>query len=98
MNRRSAWLGGAVGAFAVWKWLRRRGVPLVNQGETPDPAEELRAKLEESRTVAVEQHETADEGETTVDAAPDPESRRRDVHEQARKRIDELKGSGPDES
>jgi hypothetical protein len=58
----------------------------------PDPAEELRAKLEESRTVADEQHETADEGETTVDAAPDPESRRRDVHEQARKRLDELRG------
>ena len=77
-----------MGAFAVLKWFRRK----PKADPTPDPAEELRAKLQESRTVAEEQHETADEGETTVDAAPDPESRRRDVHEQARKRLDELRG------
>jgi len=66
-------------------------------GNGPDPAEELRAKLEESRAVVGEREEF-EAGETTVDAAPDPESRRRDVHEQARRRIAELKGSDPDES
>ncbi len=61
------------------------------RGNGPDPAEELRAKLEESRVVVGEREEF-EAGETPVDAAPDPESRRRDVHEQARKRIDELRG------
>ncbi|MHB8642236.1 MAG: hypothetical protein ACYDA3_05060 [Gaiellaceae bacterium] len=88
MNRRSAWLGGAVGAFAVWKWFRRKPKPAIPM---PDPAEALRAKLEESRAVVGEREEF-EAGETTVDAAPDPESRRRGVHEQARRRIDELRG------
>jgi len=69
---------------------------MVNRGEQADPAAELRAKLEESRVV-VDEREAFEEGETTVDAAPDPEARRREVHEQARARIDELKESGTDE-
>ncbi len=69
---------------------------MVNHGEQADPAAELRAKLEESRVV-VDEREAFEEGETTVDAAPDPEARRREVHEQARARIDELKESGTDE-
>ena len=84
-----------MGAFAVWRWLRRR--PAQEPEPAPDPAAELRARLAESRTVAEEQREAAGELETPVDAAPDPDARRRDVHEAARARIDELKRSGPDE-
>ena len=39
----------------------------------------------------MDEREAFEEGETTVDAAPDPESRRREVHEQARARLDELR-------
>ena len=62
-----------------------------------DPrAEELRRKLEESRTVAEEQHEEAAEPETPVDEAPDPpaepsvEDRRAEVHERARAAAEEM--------
>jgi hypothetical protein len=62
----------------------------------PDPAEELRAKLAETRAAEDEQPEppTATAGEPTPDpeGSPlDPESRRRDVHLRARASIDELK-------
>ena len=80
MDRRFAWLGAAVGAAAVWRW-RRRKQEVVDE----DPAESLRARLEESRAAADE-----------VSAAPvedaDPDARRRSVHEDARARIDELRG------
>ena len=76
-----------MGAFAVWRWLRRKPAP----AEEPDPrAEELRAKLEESKAVA-DERAVFEEGETPVDEA-DPDARRRSVHEQARARIDELRG------
>jgi hypothetical protein len=68
--------------------LRRRG----REAPEPDPAEELRAKLAESRVVADDRD--VDEGaQTTVDAAPDPadpDARRRDVHARAREALDEL--------
>ena len=83
MDRRFAWLGAAVGALAVWKWLRRpRPVD-----ETQDPAESLRAKLEESRAAAEPAPESAPPA-----VAADPDVRRRSVHEDARARIDELRG------
>jgi hypothetical protein len=91
MNRRFAFLGGLVGVFAIWRWFRRKPEP----EPAGDPAAELRAKLEESREV-VDEREAFEEGETTVDAAPDPESRRRAVHEDARARLEKL--SGTDES
>ena len=88
MNRRFAFLGGLVGILAIWRWFRRR--PEAVSEPAADPAAELKAKLEESRAV-VDEREAFEEGETTVDAAPDPESRRREVHEQARARLDELR-------
>lgn len=90
MARARAWLGGAVGGFAVWRLLRRKAAqPRV---ETPDPAEELRTKLAESRSVADDRDEF-ESGETPVDEA-DPDARRRSVHEQARATLDELSGPG----
>ena len=86
MDRRFAWLGAAAGAVAVWRWRRRK--PQVVQ---TDPAESLRAKLEESRKV-VDERDSFEERETPVDEAADPEARRQSVHEDARARIDELRG------
>jgi hypothetical protein len=88
----------------VFRWLRRRR---ESEPEV-DPAAELRAKLEESRSVADERDEF-ESGETPLDQADpdasasasvapppadeaDPEARRQAVHEQARARIDELSG------
>jgi hypothetical protein len=87
----------------VFRWLRRR------RESEPDPAAELRAKLEESRAVA-DERDDFESGETPVDEADpgatppppaaaeppeppdpaDPDARRRAVHEQTRRRIDEL--------
>ena len=86
MDRRFAWLGAAVGALAVWRWRRRKAEPHVEE----DPAESLRARLEESRAV-VDERERFEEKETPVDEA-DPDERRRSVHDDARARIDELRG------
>jgi hypothetical protein len=79
VNKRFAWLGAAFGALAVWHWRRRK------KTVEEDPADALRAKLEESR-VAREDVRAA-----PVEAA-DPDARRKSVHEDARARIDELRG------
>jgi len=89
VDRRFAWLGGAVGAFAVGRWFRRR--PKRAAPEQDDPADALRARLEESRAV-VDERERFEERETPVDEAADPNERRRSVHEEARARMDELRG------
>jgi hypothetical protein len=95
VKARFAAVGGALGGLAVWRLRRRKPPPPPNQ--MPDPAAELRAKLEESKPLVAER-ESFEEAETTVDAAPDPDSRRRDVHEAAMARIKELKrGSVPNE-
>jgi hypothetical protein len=82
MDRRFAWLGAVVGALAVWRW-RRRKHAVVEE----DPAGSLRARLEESRAAA----DVASEASVAVVDA-DPDARRKSVHEDARTRIDELRG------
>jgi hypothetical protein len=91
MRARTAWLAGAAGAAsAAYRKLRR--APAAAPVSADDPrAEELRRKLEESRTVAEEQHEEAASPETPVDEA-DVESRRAAVHERARAATDEMRG------
>ena len=76
-----------MGAFGMWRWLRRKH---AHAPATPDPADELRAKLDESRAL-VDEREAFEDGETPVDEA-DLDARRRSVHDQARARIDELRG------
>ena len=78
MRRLLALLLGGLGLRAL---LRRRA-PLP---AGPSPAEDLRAKLAESRATVDAQVEDAAEPEPTVD------DRRADVHAQARRAIDELK-------
>jgi hypothetical protein len=98
VKRLAAWLSGALGGIAVYRWATRERdsrveLPVAN----PDPrAEELRAKLEESRALLDERDEF-EAGETTVDEAEptvDPDERRRRVHEQARSAVDEMRRSG----
>ena len=83
-----------MGGFAVWRWLRRE--PRSAPAPADDPADTLRAKLEESRAL-VGERDAFEEGETPVDQA-DPAARRRSVHEQARARLDELKGPETDDA
>lgn len=75
--------------FAVLKWFRRKPAAAAAPAHE-DPADALRARLEESRAL-VGERDAFEEGETPVDRA-DPEARRRSVHEQARARIDDLRG------
>ena len=107
-----------MGAFGMWHWLRRRQAPAPSTAE--DPADALRAKLDDSRARVVAREAVAagetpgaeaaarrakraesralvaareafEEGETPVDEA-DIDARRRSVHDQARARMDELRG------
>lgn len=78
MKRLLALLLGGLGLRALL--LRRRPAELG-----PSPADDLRAKLAESRATADEQVEEAAAPEPTVD------DRRADVHARARRTIDELK-------
>jgi hypothetical protein len=72
----------------MWRWLWRKQKPAPETAH--DPADTLRAKLEESRAL-VDERDAFEEGETPVDEA-DPDARRRSVHDQARARLDELRG------
>ena len=103
MRARTAWLAGAAGtAVALYRKLRR-------QAPVEDPrVEELRQRLEESRTVAEEQHEEAASPEVPVDAVTEPEpepklesgaveDRRRALHERARAAAEEMRGTDPAE-
>jgi hypothetical protein len=78
MKRFFALLLGGLGLRAL---LRKRTPAQLG----PSPAEDLRAKLAESRATVDAQAEDATEPESTVD------DRRADVHARARRAIDELK-------
>ena len=77
VRRFLTWAAGAAGGLAAYRAVTRRKAPEPVTAEV-DPANELRAKLSEARAV-----ETAPE---------EPDARRRDVHEQARAAIDEMRG------
>jgi len=89
VRRPWAW---AVGAFAVFGFLRRRREPVA---AASDPrAEELRRKLAESRTI-VEERDEFEGAELTVDLAEpapeDPEARRRVVHDAGRETVERMR-------
>ena len=85
MRRLHAWITGAAGGLAAYRFLRRRGGDAEAEPEAgPDPrAEELRAKLAEAH---------ADEAEAAPEPAPEEslDERRRRVHEEGRAAIDEM--------
>jgi hypothetical protein len=98
MRRLLAWLAGG---FAVWRLVARGRLRPAALPPAPAPdtrAEELRAKLAEAREI-VDEREADEEREVTVDRAEPapglaPESRRREVHENARAAVDEMRRSG----
>jgi hypothetical protein len=86
VGRLIALLAGGFGAFAFFRRRRRRG-------EAPEvsPAEELKAKLAESRAPEPEaEPEVEPEPEAEPVLESDLQARRREVHERARGAIDEL--------
>ena len=93
MRARTAWLAGAAGAaIAYYRNFRKAPVEPV---PVDDPrAEELRRKLEESRTI-VDERDAFEGAELTVDLAEpapeDPESRRHAVHESARAAAEQMR-------
>jgi len=94
MRRPHAWLAGAAGALAAYRaFMRRRKAAAPAPEPEPDPrAAELRARLAEARA-AGDDREEFEAGETPVDQAValEPDARRREVHEQGRAAIDEMR-------
>jgi hypothetical protein len=89
MRRPFAWIAGGLAALG----LARRHEQSSTAG--PDPrADELRRKLDESRSI-VEEREEFEGAELTVDRAEpapeDPESRRRAVHEAGRATLEQMR-------
>jgi hypothetical protein len=84
MRRFLAWLTCAVGAAWILRRLRRRKPP----EPAADPAEELRRKLEESRTDEAPSPEPPGSEEPALD------ERRRAVHDRGRASIDEMRRRG----
>jgi hypothetical protein len=90
MLRRLLWITGIAAAVAYVLRRRRLVAEPAGAGPAPDPAEELRRKLDQVRN--------RDEPATELSDAPaeDLDTRRRDVHDRARAAADEMRGSTPD--
>jgi hypothetical protein len=80
MRRPFTWLAGAAGGLAAYRAVVRRRHDDEPEAGGADPAQELRAKLDEARAA-----EPAPEG---------PDARRRSVHDEARSALDEMRGGG----
>jgi hypothetical protein len=97
MGRALAWLGGAFGLAALWRFLRRPPSP---QRARVDPAEELRARLEQAREATDDRDDfDAAEGQP-VDEVEQPrsiEERRQAIHEEAQQALGEMNRSEPQE-
>ena len=97
MRRVLAGLGGALGLAALWRFLRRPPAP---QPARVDPAEELRARLEQAREATDDRDEfDAAEGQP-VDEVEQPKSideRRQAIHEKAQQALGEMNRSEPQE-
>ena len=103
MRSRFAWLLAGFGiAAALGSRLFRRQVtstplPVPAPAPEPDPrADELRQRIAEAREV-VDERDTFEEAQVTIDEAPDPASRRRDVHDRGRAALDRMRGEPPAE-
>jgi hypothetical protein len=101
MRSRLAWLlaGFGIAAAVRSRLLRRAPAQAPPQEPSPEPdprAGELRQRIAESREV-VDERATFEEAETTIDEVPDPESRRRDVHDRGRAALERMRGEPPPE-
>ena len=93
MRRLTAWIGGIAGGIAAYRLWRRHSQPepatAPAPGEPDDRAEELRAKLAETRADPVP--EDSPSGPTADEELGSPEDRRARVHEEGRATLDEMK-------
>lgn len=91
MKRGLAWLAGAFGLAAVWR-LKRRATGAFERPQS-DPADELRARLEQARETPDDRDDfDAAEGQP-VDEVGEPrsiEERRRAIHEKAQRALGEM--------
>ena len=81
-----AWLGGALGLAALWRFLKQEQAQSRHQRPEPDPAAELRARLDQAREAADDRDEfDAAEGQpvdeieharaaTAPEVEPEPEA------------------------
>jgi hypothetical protein len=72
MRRGLAWLGGALGVAALWRYLQREQPSHPPAAEpAPDPAAELRARLDEARDAPDDRDDfDAAEGQPVDQAEP----------------------------
>lgn len=92
MRRGLAWLGGALGLAAAWRFRRRRADTF--ERPEPDPAVELRARLDQARAAPDDRDEfDAAEGQPVdeVGEARSIDERRRAIHAQAQQALGEMK-------
>jgi hypothetical protein len=113
MRRITAWIGGVASGVVAYRFWRRHHAPdAAPEPEAPvepdDRAEELRAKLAETREAApepaaeavVEEPPAAEpvepeaESEQPEPVPESPEDRRSRVHEEGRTTLDEMKSEG----
>jgi hypothetical protein len=88
MRRSFAWLAWGSGALFAFRWLRLRR--RKHEAPAADPAEELRRKLDESRT-----DEAQDEPQPPPEQPPpSTDQRRREVHDRARASIEQMRERG----
>ena len=110
MRRLTAWIGGIASAVVAYRFWRRHQqtasapYPESAPAEADDRAEELRAKLAESREpdATVEPDAVVEEAEPPVEPEPvaevaaedppeSPEERRQRVYDEGRAALDEMK-------
>jgi hypothetical protein len=98
MRRLTAWIGGAVGAITAYRLLRRRSQATAEPSPEAEPdarADELRAKLADSRPAEPAVREPPTPPEPSAEDGPaeteSPDERRRHVHEEGRAALDEMK-------
>lgn len=91
MRRGLAWLGGALGLAAFLRFKRRAGGAF--ERPESDPAEDLRARLEQARDAPDDRDQfDAAEGQPVdeVGESRSIEERRRAIHEQAQRALGEM--------
>lgn len=89
MRRGLAWLGGALG-LAAWLRLRGRSSGTFERRDS-DPADELRARLDQARATA------RDAQPEEVEQPRSIEERRRAIHDKAQQALGEMNRPGSGE-
>ena len=87
-----AWVGGALGLVAFLRFRRRAELPPAPVG--PDPADELKRRLEEARDAADDRDDfDAAEGQPVDEIEPTRSiaERREAVHEKAREALGDMR-------